>query len=927
VEVTDGPAEVFVNGRWMGRAGDNAGRALEIKVPAGEQLVQVKRDGHQLLEQRIDARAGEAVKVAANLSRIGSLPATRPAAAPAAVHAAYEKLLTWVFRNGGSVTAVTGKGQQLSLVAASPLPDEPLEIIAIRLGGTGIRDAELAHLKSSPGLRQLSLGNTPITDAGLSHLQHLRELTHLDLGETAISSEGLASVSRLAQLVELDLQKTKITDPGLTRLAGLSKLQRLYLSDTPISDAGVEQLRLLPALEHVVLHGTGLSETGHQALASARPQLEIAWDGADVERQTALRLLEKGVTLIVVDRAGKSHENLHARENLPPGRVSVKAVDATSAGRFGDEDLKQLALLPNVESLSLAGAAVTPEGLAQLHGLTTLKTLDLGSLRLPAAAVDALRKALTGCQVVLKEPPDAEVARMVLAAGGKVSIFTAEGKLVADIAETAALPAAGFFVRSVNAEGVSAIDDAAVARLSDLPDLESLFLGRTSLTDEGVAHLAGCRALRELSLSETGVTSAGIGALMRLPVLERLYLAKTPIGGEGARRAATLAQLTHLSLQGVQLADDDLALLKRLERLEWLDVSATPLSDAALVHLGQLGKLRQLNIAATSLSDAGLEELKMALPTCSISGDPPDSQRLAARWIIQHKGTITLESGQLTSLADLPRDACRIVAVDLAEVEKLDPALLVRHLGACSDVVSINLSETKLREADLQFLAALASLRELRLVNLPVSDATLKRLAGHGKLEVLDLSGTRVTGAGLADLATSAELKQLLLANTQIDQKHLQALAAFPKLEVLSLAAAKSVGDPGLAHIEKLTALKSLDLRGSKVGDAGMVRLARLTELEQLDLEGTAVTSAGIGKLAGLVRLRRINLAQTAVGDDVTATLAQLKQLKSINLARTTVSAESIRQLQAALPGCAIIAPTRAPRDPNEPSGELRAPR
>ena len=919
VEVSDGPAEVFVNGRWMGRAGDNAGRDLEIKVPAGEQLVQVKRDGYRMHEQRIEARSGEPVKVAANLSRIGSLPATRPAVAPAA-HAEYEKLLAWVFRNGGSVTAVTGKGQQLALARATPLPDEPLEIIAIRLGGTGIRDAELAHLKDASGLRELSLANTPITDAGLAHLQHLRELTHLDLGETGVTGEGLANVSRLAQLVELDLRKTKVTDPGLTRLAGLSKLQRLYLSDTPVGDAGIEQLRLLPALQHISLHGTGLSEAGHQALTTARPQLEIAWDGADLERQTALRLLEKGVMLAVIDRTGKSHKNLHAREDLPSGRVSVIEVDATSAARFGDDDLKQLALLPRIESLSLAGAAVTPEGLANLHGLTTLKTLDLGALRLPVTALEGLRKALAGCQVVLKEAPNAEVARMVIAAGGKVSIVTDGGALVPDVADTSRLPGAGFVVRSVNAEGISAIDDAAAARLSDLPDLESLFLGRTSITDEGVAHLAGCRALRELSLSETDVTAVGVGALARLPALERLYLANTGAGGEGVRRAAALAQLTHLSLQGVELADDDLALLKRLARLEWLDVSATPLSDAALVHLNQLGKLRQLNISETGLSDAGLEELKAALPTCNITGDPPDPQRLAARWIIQKKGTITLESGQLASLADLPKGACRIVAVDLAEVDKLDAAQLVGHLASCSDVVSINLSDTNLREPDLRFLAALGALRELRLANLPVGDAALKQLAGHGKLEVLDLSGTRVTGAGLVDLATAAELKQLLLANTQIDQKHLSALAAFPKLEVLSLAAGRNISDAGLAHIEKLTALKSLDLRGSKISDAGAARLATLTALEQLDLEGTQVTSAGIGRLTGLTKLRRINLAQTQVTDNVTAPLAQLKQLKSINLARTTVSAEAIRQLQTALPGCAILAPARPPRDPSNPT-------
>jgi hypothetical protein len=197
-----------------------------------------------------------------------------------------------------------------------------------------------------------------------------------------------------------------------------------------------------------------------------------------------------------------------------------------------------------------------------------------------------------------------------------------------------------------------------------------------------------------------------------------------------------------------------------------------------------------------------------------------------------------------------------VLAIDLTELNKLSPAEIAAQVAACRDLVSLKLSDTKLGAADLACLDDLASLREAHLANLPVTDAALAHLAGKDKLEVLDLSGSRVTGVGLAALAKCAALKQLVLANTPIDERHFAALAAFPKLEVFSAAASRSVSDAGLAHVEKLATLKSLDLHGTKVTDAGLARLAGLAELEELDLEATTVTSAGVARLAGLTKLR-----------------------------------------------------------------------
>jgi len=918
VSVDEGPAAVLVDGKERGAAGKPADNPLALKVQPGKLLVQVQREGFEPFEERVEVATGQPARVDVSLKRVDQLP--RPTIP--SPHKPYEKLLAWVFQNRGQVGAVTGGGESLQLAAGAKLPDQPLEILSIKLDGTGVGNVDLDRLSAAGGLRELSLANTRISDDGLAYVANLQHLTNLNLSRTAITSAGLAHLTRLSELTELNLERTRVTDQGLARVASLPKLERLYLSDTGVTDVGIEQLKRATSLKLLTAHGTALSEAGHAALQAELPELEIVWDGADVERAVALKLLEKGATLSVVDRSGERHDSVKGAENLPPGRVSIRAADLSTSGNFADADMKQLNLLPELETLTLTGTSVSSAGLFHLHGITTLLKVDLGTLPLPPTAVEQLRTKLPRCQIVVREQADAEVARQVLAAGGRVDVVTERNQLLREINVTAKLPAGKYSLRTINLDDAANIGDAALQKIGNLQFLESLFLANAAITDAGIDRIAACKSLRELSLSGTKVTAAGIAPLGTLPKLARLYLARTALGSEGLRQIGELEGLTHLSLLGVTLSDDDLAPLKRLEQLEWLDLSGTPLTDAALVNLQALAKLRELNVAATGLSDAAREELAAALgQQCRLIGDPPDPQRLAARWLVEHDATIALEGGQLASGQDLPRGACRIVAVDLAELAQLRRSDLRTHLAACTGLVSLNLSGTRLQEADLAFLAAMPALRDLRLAKLSLSDRVLNLLEGHAALEILDLSENRITGQGLRKLAAASGLRQLLLRSTEVSDVHLTALEQFPQLEALDLSAVASVTDAALAPIAALSNVRSLGLRRAKVTDAGLEQLAKLTELEQLDLDGTKVGDAGVAELAGLMKLRRLILSGTQVTDGVTSTLVQMQQLRNLNLTRTTVSESSIRLLQSELKGCQVSGSALAPRDPAAPAG------
>ena len=78
-------------------------------------------------------------------------------------------------------------------------------------------------------------------------------------------------------------------------------------------------------------------------------------------------------------------------------------------------------------------------------------------------------------------------------------------------------------------------------------------------------------------------------------------------------------------------------------------------------------------------------------------------------------------------------------------------------------------------------------------------------------------------------------------------------------------AYSKKVTDAGLAHIEKLSDLKHLDLSGTHITDAGLSRLHALTNLQSLYLGSTYVTDVGLKHLEGLVKLRTLILIGTTV--------------------------------------------------------------
>jgi hypothetical protein len=102
-----------------------------------------------------------------------------------------------------------------------------------------------------------------------------------------------------------------------------------------------------------------------------------------------------------------------------------------------------------------------------------------------------------------------------------------------------------------------------------------------------------------------------------------------------------------------------------------------------------------------------------------------------------------------------------------------------------STVHTLDLSKTKVSDADLALLAKMLNLTRLLLSRTTVGDEAMTYVSGLAKLEVLNLYGTNVTDEGLEQLRGLSQLKKLYLWNSKATAKGGNTLKRkIPDLEV-----------------------------------------------------------------------------------------------------------------------------------------------
>lgn len=196
-------------------------------------------------------------------------------------------------------------------------------------------------------------------------------------------------------------------------------------------------------------------------------------------------------------------------------------------------------------------------------------------------------------------------------------------------------------------------------------------------------------------------------------------------------------------------------------------------------------------------------------PLADVLADKLKDADVSAKGIAAEETTYGTINANLGKSGDRPTQemwtfmSASVSKVDAARTEQIDN---LKKLGARikldeqSRVISVNLGERRVTDADLVHLKGLHHLQEL------------------------DLTRTKITGAGLVNIKDLPALRKLFLTETKVD-------------------------DAGIGHLKGMKTLGLIGLSGTKITDAALDHLRELMELRQMFCLGTGVTDAGLEKL------------------------------------------------------------------------------
>ena len=279
--------------------------------------------------------------------------------------------------------------------------------------------------------------------------------------------------------------------------------------------------------------------------------------------------------------------------------------------RFGDDELAAVAALPQVTSLRLSRAAVTPDGLAVFERMPRLRTLSLASMQVSEAVMAHVAKlrSLQSLDLSRATVDDAALAQLSrLPALRRLGLSSAKGITRAGLAAIGNIPN----LQSLNLQFVPVNEE--LAELAAATRLRSLTVMRTAVNDQGAAAIAQIKSLRSLYAWHTGISDAGLTALATLPQLETLYLSSTGVTDAGMASIARITTLKTLWLDRTALSDVGVRALSQMPNLRWLKADQTGISDASINVFVSMRALRSLGLRKTQVTGAGLGRLKAARP-------------------------------------------------------------------------------------------------------------------------------------------------------------------------------------------------------------------------------------------------------------------------------------------------------------------------
>ncbi len=856
-----------------------------------------------------------------------------------------------VLELGGTVTVRLASGETLPVKALAELPTTPFFVTDIILGNLeSVDDDSLTHFRGLSGLLGLNLANDSITDRGLANLtnegrQPLPTLLRLYLDGTYVSQDGLKYLSGSRDLQGLLLAESAITRGDV--LGQFPKLSMLSVARTSLKTNELRVIRKLPQMGNLSIdarHFSGETATDIASLSRLHTLMLSDANGFDssiLSRLESLKVLKvRKCAADAIDGAfWKSVAGLRGLENLSFSDVTdqslaevssmpqLRRFEVTSRSVSGAALVKAMSKFPNVTSLTVTYSEWSDDDVQQLHGLKSLRELNLAGNKASAEAIKSLSAALPDCRIISDHgtfgppaaamSPDRHAAEVVLELGGSVSVRMASGETLPIKAPTG-LPTAPFVVTDIFLGNLESVDDDSLTHFRGLNDLLGLSLVNDSITDRGLANLTDegrqpLPALLRLYLDGTDVSQDGLQFLSGSQELQGLLIAETAITSGDV--LGQFPKLMMLGLSKTSLETNELQVVCKLPQLGVLYIDARHLSGETATDIAGLPGLKDLVVhGASSRFDASALARMESLKSLVLHSSDPEAID-GAFWKsvegLSELETLTFTYGvtdqSLAVVSSMPQ--LREFTVTSKSVSG---AAVAKAMMKFPKVTSLTVNFSDLSDDDVRQLHGLKSLRHLNLPGNKASAEAIKALsAALPTCRIISDHGTfGLPAAAMSPDRRGAEWVLSIGGSIGIDMPDGTRLEVEDRkdlpdglfvVRVVEVQKLPQVTDDGLINLRGCSQLGAFFAYDTEITDQGLANLTDegrqpLENLATLFIARTKVSDTGLQYLAGSKELLYLDIQSNPVSDG--SLLGNYRQLSTLDIVRSKISAEELSILQ-----------------------------
>lgn len=464
---------------------------------------------------------------------------------------------------------------------------------------TFAKTIEAVRAEHVPGL---SLQGQPI-EAWTGELVNLPDLTALILDDTAVDAQALAAID--APLARLYLARTPIDDAAITALVAKPALANLHVLDLEgcsITDKSMKGIASLANLVALNLSGTLITDAGGAQLGALAKLAIIDLGATKVGARTVAALRPLALAEVFLDQtlAGKEIATLGG---FAPGLTRFD-VSALQVYKPTDADLAWLATAPRLTEVGLSGAKVHDRLVQQLAALPGLRKLRVAGTGITLPTIQAIARRPQLEEVDLAQTPvdDASAAALLVMPNMRILRLDRTGVTDAALRVTPSPALVELYVSRTK------ITDAGLVILDQLPALEALGLGEIQVGDLTINRITKMAGLRTLVLSQATASNGGLATLGTLRELERLYLDNTGADDVTVVGLAPLRELRALHLANSQVSEDALPVLRTFTQLDELTIGDTRMR-AGVADLAAWPHLRTLTLTGLEVGDAALASI------------------------------------------------------------------------------------------------------------------------------------------------------------------------------------------------------------------------------------------------------------------------------------------------------------------------------